>query len=199
MRKMLFALALAVSLTWASVAQAAVETYLDCPNLPDCCTMTCVLIDVDCNDDCGCPCEAKAPLFVDFLDAENRVLGSARFEGDWCCGQSEALLDNPVNSEDVCAVRVVKADEDCEICWMSLFVMCNDECGCGCDWTKVWKGEPCEWNVIVEEAPAPPPPAPEPPAPPRPTPPPPPAPTPRPTPPPAPEEPIVLPPEGGRG
>jgi hypothetical protein len=195
MRKVVFAIALMVGLMWATAAQAAVETYLDCPNIPACCTMTCVLIDVDCNDDCGCACEAKAPLFVDFLDEAGKVLGSARFEGDWCCGQSEALLDNPVNSELVCAVRVVKSEEDCEICWMSLFVMCEDECNCG-KWTKVWKGTPCEWMAIVEPAPAP---APEPmpePAP-RPTPPPPPAPAPRPLPPPppAPEpepEPIVV-------
>jgi hypothetical protein len=192
MRKVFLTLALAVGLTWATAAQAAVETYLDCPSLPDCCTMECVLIDVDCNDDCGCACEAKAPLFVDFLDADNRVLGSARFEGDWCCGQSEAMLDNPVNSEDVCAVRVVKADEDCEICWMSLFVHCTGECDCG-KWYKVWKGTPCGWNQIVEEAPAPAPaPAPEPAPAPRPVPPPPPAPAPRPTPPPPAPEPEVI-------
>ncbi|MDQ3024440.1 MAG: hypothetical protein M3R04_08675 [bacterium] len=185
-------MALAVGLVWSTAAQAAVETYLDCPNIPGCCTFSCVLIDVDCNDDCGCACSAKGPLFVDFLDVDNRVLGSARFEGDWCCGQSEAILDQPVNSEDVCAVRVVKADEDCEICWMSLFVLCEDNCTCG-KWKKVWKGEPCGWNQIVEEAPAPEP-APEPePAPiPRPVPPPPPAPLPRPLPPPPAPEPEVI-------
>jgi hypothetical protein len=179
---------LAVSL-WATAAQAAVETYLDCPNIPRCCTMTCVLIDVKCADDCGCECAAKAPLFIDFLDEAGKVLGSARFEGDWCCGQSEAMLDNPVDSELVCAVRVVKADEDCEICWMSLFAMCQGECDCG-KWTKVWKGEPCGWNRIEEPVAAPAPaPAPAPEPAPRPTPPPPPAPAPRPTPPPPAPEP----------
>jgi hypothetical protein len=97
-----------------------------------------------------------------------------------------------VNSEEVCAVRVVKSSDDCEICWMSLFVKCEDECNCGCGkWRKVWKGTPCEWNAIPE--PPAPEPAPEPtpePAP-RPVPPPPPAPAPRPTPPPPAPEPVI--------
>jgi hypothetical protein len=193
MRKVVFAIALAVGLVWATAAQAAVETYLDCPRLPQCGTITCVLLDIKCaQNECDpCGCEPKGPLFVDFLDADNKVLGSARIEGDWCSCQSEAQLDNPVNAEDVCAVRIVKADEDCDICWLSLFGRLEDECTCG-KWWKIWKGTPCEWNRIEEPAPAPEP-APEPPPAPRPTPPPPPAPAPRPTPPPPPApEPEVI-------
>jgi hypothetical protein len=190
MRKVVAMLTLALGMLWAGAAQAAWETYLDCPNLPECCTMTCVLVDIDC-EEC---CSASGPLYVDFLNENGDVLGSAKIEGDWCCGQSEAMLDNPVNSEEVCAVRLVKGD-DCEICWMSLFVHCQGECDCG-KWYKVWKGTPCGWNEVMEEAPAPEPmpepaPAPAPAPAPRPEPRPAPAPTPMPEPAPAPEPEVI--------
>jgi hypothetical protein len=102
-------------------------------------------------------------------------------------------LDNAVNVEDVCSIRLVKADGDPSSLWISIKVGLEDECDCDVDWCTLWKGDICEWSPIAEVmAPPPPPetmPAPRPaPAPERPLPPPPaPRPQPRPAPAPAPE------------
>ena len=202
MRKLFFVVALLAGLVWATAAQAAVETYLDCPNIPGCGTITCVMVAIKCDNGCDpcnrCGCQPKGPLFIDFLDQDQKVLGSGKIEGDWCSCASEAELDNPVDTSQVCSVRVVKADEDCDICALVLWGNLTNECSCSCGkWWKIWKGSPCEWNQIVEEAPAPPPPPPAPPAP-APVPPPPPAPAPRPLPPPPPApEPIPVVPGNG--
>src|ERR1041384_5474420 len=115
MRKTVFTLLVLASVLWAAVAWAgAVQTNLDCPRTRCCGTYTCVKLDVKCNRDCCCDCQAKHPLYVDFLSEDNRVLGSAKFDADWCsrCNRNclEAQLDNPVNAGDVCSLRLVKSD-----------------------------------------------------------------------------------------
>src|SRR5688572_23954760 len=106
MNKVVVTLVLLVGLLWAGSAQAAVEAYLDCPKLPRCCMIDCIMLAADCETDCGCECVAQGPLYVDFLDEAGAVLGSAKVEGDWCCGYAEAQLDKPVDSELVCEIRV---------------------------------------------------------------------------------------------
>jgi hypothetical protein len=84
-------------------------------------------------------------MWIQFLGVDDNVLGTAELAPGWCndCGEIYAETDTPVNADDVCSVRLVVEDgAECCPTWMSLRVLCDDNCGCG-DWEKVFKG--CIW------------------------------------------------------
>lgn len=163
MHKKLAGLLVLGLLLLGTTAWAGEQVDLYCLKLPGCCQITCVTLDLEC---CGCSM-GKSPLVAEFRGCKNEVLGTATFAGDWCCGETTAMLDKPVNSEDVYYIRLIKQDDDVTVTWASVRVYCGDAC-CG-KWKKIFKGDLC-WEMIpapkpvVEQAPPPPPPAEEPPA-----------------------------------
>ena len=146
MIKRLIILALLAMSSLGTTAFAAEQIELNCVNMPGCCTITCVKIDLDC---CGSYCSTGA-LWAEFLDREGTILGTASFDGNWCNRESYGQLDTPVNSSDVCAIRLVKEDDCVIVTWGSLRVMCDD--ACSCKWYKVWKGDLWCWEPIPEPA-----------------------------------------------
>jgi hypothetical protein len=161
MRKIVAILAMAFILLSGASAWAGERITLDCINMPGCCTITCAMIDLDC---CGCG-NGNGPLLAEFLSPKGEVLGTATFAQGWCCGETYGQLDKPVNSNDVCSIRLVKPQDDCTVAkWASLRVRCGDEC-CS-KWHKVFKGDLWCWETIPVEQKAvtPPPPPPPPPA-----------------------------------
>lgn len=138
-------LVVVVALLFAGQALAADEYTVVYPCIDYCCTFECVSIDPDCT---WC-CSTDNPLHVEFLDYEDNVLGTAVFTGDWCCGQSTAMTDQPVNSQDICKIRVSKSADDCSICWMSIRAFCDERCSCG-KWRMLWKGDVWCWEMVPE-------------------------------------------------
>lgn len=162
MRKLVAILTMAFILLGGASAWAGERITLDCIDMPGCCTFTCVMIDVKC---CGGG-YGSGPLLAEFLSPQGAVLGTATFTGNWCCGETYGQTDKPVNSNEVCSIRLVKPQDDCTtITWASLRVLCGDECHS--KWHKVFKGNLWCWETIppvVPPAAAPPPPPPPPPA-----------------------------------
>lgn len=128
-----------------STAWAAEQIDLDCIKMPRCCTFTCVMIDAEC---CGCYGDSGL-LMAEFLDRSGEVLGTATFDGNWCYCESTAMLDTPVDSSDVCSIRLVKENDDVMVTWASLRVFCDDSCSCG-KWYKVFKGDLWCWERVPE-------------------------------------------------
>lgn len=152
MRNVLSMLAIVGLLVFSTAAYAGEQYMLDCVDMPSCCMITCAVIDVDC-----CECDWPAsPLVAEFLDSAGNVLGTASFGGNWCCGEETyAELDKPVDADAVCAVRLVKQDDNVTVTWASLKVFCGDECWG--KWYKVFKGDLWCWEPIPAVAPPPPP------------------------------------------
>lgn len=147
MIKRMIVLALLAMLTLGTAAWAGEQIELNCVNMPGCCTFSCVRIDVEC---CGCY-GASGLLMAEFLDRGGNVLGTATFDGDWCRCETTATLDTPVNSGDVCSIRLVKEDDSVIVTWASLRVYCDDSCRCG-KWYMAWKGDLWCWEPIPEPA-----------------------------------------------
>jgi hypothetical protein len=167
MRKYLAVLLVLAVLAFGTAAWADEQLVLGCLDMPYCCQISCVKIDVNC---CGYGCN-NGPLRAEFLNMKGEILGTAVFSCNWCNEESVASLDKPVNASDVCSVRLVKPNNDCQsVTWASLKVFCGTECGG--KWKKVFKGDLWCWEPVpapkpapvVEDTPPPAPPAEAPPA-----------------------------------
>ena len=144
-RKTLSIWVLLCLLALGSAASAAEQIDLNCVKMQRCCTISCVKIDLEC---CGCY-GASGALWAEFLDRSGNVLGTATFNGNWCRCETTATLDNPVNSSEVCSVRLVKEDDSVIVTWGSLRVFCEGNCDCG-KWKMAWKGDLWCWEPVPE-------------------------------------------------
>lgn len=135
---------LAVGQAWA--AEEFITVY---PCMPGCCTFDGVMLDAKCS---GC-CDSSTPLFVEFLDMQQNVLGTAMFT-NWCCGEIAARVDKPVDSNQVCSIRLRKDVNSCCVSWASIRVLCGNPCKCP-KWKMAYKGDLWCWQPVPETKPAP--------------------------------------------
>ncbi len=136
--------ALAASQAWAA------EEYLDIyPCMPGCCTFECIMVDFT----CGYCCDSSTPLTIEFLDMQQNVLGTAQVR-NWCCGEVTAHLDQPVDSNMVCTIRLRKETGSCCVSWASIRVLCENQCDCP-KWKMAYKGDLWCWQPVPAAKPAP--------------------------------------------
>ena len=146
MRNLLIVLAL---VAMPIIANAG-EVYKVCGlEMPCTCEIDCVYLDIEC-----CYCEGSMDaILVEFVGADDVVLGSVSLGGPWCGPCSDdgyyGTLDNPVSPRDVEYVRL-SSDGTISMEWMALKVRSKGRC-CNYDWDKIFKGDMCcyESDAII--------------------------------------------------
>jgi hypothetical protein len=117
-------------------------------DVPECCPITCVQLDIHC---CGCcgPNGSSEALIVELWGKDHSLLATGKLRGPWCdcCACRPDIIaefDNAVEPCDIEAVtiRLANGEDNISIDWLRISF--GADCGC-CKfkWHKAYKGDLC--------------------------------------------------------